>query len=152
MRRGFFAAALVTGALVIGGTAAALEVPEVYTVTIEFFPEDGGPTVKAIFKCHRAEACHERFKAPIDGKERTFLFSGRVRGTELLELELMPWGNDARSAETVLVQNPYERNMSADEKLVRVSREPTGKKIGALPELKRVEHPKGRIRFTVSAG
>jgi hypothetical protein len=152
MRRGFFAAVLVTGAFVIGGTAAALEIPERYTVMIEFFPEDGGPTVKGTFKCHRAEACHERFKVPIDGKERTFLFSGRVRGPELLELELTPWGNDARFAETVLVRKSYERNMSVDEKLIRVSREPTGKKIGALPELKRVEHPKGRVRFTVSAG
>lgn len=153
MKRGFVAAALMTGALAIGGTAAALEVPERYTVTVEYFPEGGGVSVKASMQCHRAESCHGTMKVFVDGKERKVLLTSYTRSSELLELQFDPdsWSAPA-FAERVVVRKAYERELTAEKPVTKWTIVPAPGKTGAVPNSKSVEQPKGRVRFTVHAG
>src|SRR5690349_24601354 len=119
MKQGLLAA-LTTGALAICGTAGAVEVPARYTVTVEYFPEDGSASVKAVMKCRRSESCHGTMNVSVDGKERKVLLAGYKRSPELLELQFTPdsWSAPA-FADRVVVRKAYEPDMSAEKAVTK---------------------------------
>ena len=152
MKQGFLAAALMAGALVIGGTAAALDVPEKYGVIVEFTPEGEAAPFKSMVRCRRSDTCHQIVKVPIDGKERSVLFSSRVRGADVIELEFIPWSADRWVFDGVSVRHTYERNFVVERQVRKAGSVETGTKDRfGMKEFKRIERAKGRVRFTVSA-